>query len=128
MSDIYSLLGINEDSFNNFYLQANTVADHQTEKVVNANMRRLKQIEEKMYTDSQIKVTLRSVDEVLQKVVNSAYMTDSNGIEWSSYELRIVSYYLMKLQGDDRAHDYGLDLLDNNWNKVKEIAIEELEE
>ena len=118
MNDIYSLLGINEDSFNNFYLQANSVADHQTEKVVNANVRRLKQIEEKMYTDSQIKVTLRSVDEVLKKVVSSAYMTDSNGIEWSSYELRIVSYYLMKLQGDDKAHDFGLDLLDKNWKSL----------
>lgn len=118
MSDIYSLLGLNEDALNNFHLQANTVADHQTEKVVNANMRQLKAIEDRMLTDCSSKFTLKSVDEVLEKVKRCSLASDHTIEEWSSYELRIVSYYLMKLQGDDRAHDYGLALLDNNWKNL----------
>lgn len=118
MIDIYSLLGISEDRLSNYHLQANTVADHQTEKVIVANVRRLKQIEERMITGSQIKVTLKTVDDVLQKVTNFAYKPDHSEEEWSSYDLRIISYYLMKLQGDDRAHDYGLELLDRNWKPL----------
>lgn len=118
MSDIYSLLGLNEDALNNFHLQANTVADHQTEKVVNANMRQLKAIEDRMLTDCSSKFTLKSVDEVLEKVKRCSLTSDHTIEEWSSYELRIVSYYLMKLQGDDRAHDYGLTLLDSNWKNL----------
>lgn len=118
MIDIYSLLGISEDRLSNYHLQANTVADYQTEKVIVENVRRLKQIEERMITGSQIKVTLKTVDHVLQKVVNCAYKADHSQEEWPSYDLRIISYYLMKLQGDDRAHDYGLDLLDRNWKPL----------
>lgn len=118
MSDIFSLLGISEDIIKNYHLQANTVADHQTEKVIVANVRRLKQIEEKMITGSQIRVTQKTVDDVLQKVAKCAYKADHSEEEWSSYDLRIISYYLMKLQGDVRAHDYGLELLDNNWKNL----------
>lgn len=115
MNDIYSLLGLNEDALNNFHLQANTVADHQIERVVNANMRQLKAIEDRMLTDCSSKFTLKSVDEVLEKVKRCSLVSDHTTEEWSSYELRIISYYLMKLQGDDRSHDYGLYLLDKNW-------------
>lgn len=118
MNNIYSLLGISEDVFKNYHLQANTVADHQTEKVIVANVRRLKQIEEKMITGGQIKVTLKTVDDVLQKLVKCAHSSDHTKEEWSSYELRVISYYLMKVQGDDLAHDYGLELLDSKWKNL----------
>lgn len=115
MNDIYSLLNISEDVLSNFHLQANTVADHQTEKVIIANTRRLKEIEERMLTDCQVKFTARSVDDVLQKVIQNAYKNDSENGEWTSAELRIISYYIMKLQGDDVAYIFGLSLLDKNW-------------
>lgn len=115
MNDIYSLLNINEDVLANFHLQANSVADHQTEKVIIANTRRLKEIEKRMLIDCQIRVTAKSVDEIIQKVVQCAYKSETSDIEWTSSELRIISYYLMKLQGDDRAYDYGIHLLDQNW-------------
>ena len=115
MNDIYSLLNINEDVLTNFHLQANSVADHQTEKVIIANTRRLKEIEERMLTDCQVKFTARSVDEVMQKVIRYAYNKGSENEEWTSAELRIISYYIMKLQGDDVAYMYGLSLLDDNW-------------
>ena len=118
MSDIYSLLNINEDVLTNFHLQANSVADHQTEKVILANTRRLREIGERMLTDCQIKVTAKSVDEIMQKVIQSAYSSETSKEEWTSSELRIISYYLMKLQGDERAYDYGLKLLDNNWKDL----------
>ena len=115
MNDIYSLLNINEDVLTNFHLQANSVADHQTEKVIIANTRRLKEIEERMLTDCQVKFTARCVDEVMQKVIRYAYNKGSENEEWTSAELRIISYYIMKLQGDDVAYMYGLSLLDDNW-------------
>lgn len=118
MSDLYSLLNINEDVLKNFHLQANTVGDHQTEKVINARIRRLKEIEERMLSDCQIKFTAKTVDEVLQRVIDCARKDDKFREEWSSSELRIISYYIMKLQGDDTAYDYGLSLLDKYWKDL----------
>lgn len=117
MNDIFSLLSINEDVLTNFHLQANTVGDHQTEKVINVSLRKLKQIKEKMMTDCQISVTAKSVEEVIQKVKQCANNPSVNA-EWSLSELRIVSYYLMKLQGDDAAYDFGLSVLDENWKSL----------
>lgn len=37
---------------------------------------------------------------------------------WSIRELRIVSYYLMKLQGNEGAYQYALTLLDTNWRDL----------
>lgn len=37
---------------------------------------------------------------------------------WSIRELRIVSYYLMKLQGNEGAYRYALNLLDSNWRDL----------
>lgn len=118
MSSIYSLLNLNEDVITNFHLQANSVADHQIEKVVNANMRRLKEIEDRMMTDCQIRVTAKSVDEVIKKVIRCANSKDTLFEDWTLSELRIVSYYIMKLQGDDIAYTYGLSLLDKNWKDL----------
>ena len=42
MSDVYSLLNINQGMLQDFRLLADLVADHQTEKDVNKNMFKLK--------------------------------------------------------------------------------------
>ena len=65
MSDAYSLLNINHDVLKDFHLLANRVGDHQTEKVINQNVRKLKSIEERMFVSEGIKVSKQSIDEIL---------------------------------------------------------------
>lgn len=118
MSDVYSLLNINQGMLQDFRLLADRVADHQTEKVVNKNMSRLKQIEERMLVDKGLEVTQQSIDEVISKVINMAPSGDTSLDNWTLRELRIVSYYLMKLRDDSINYMYALELLDNNWNNI----------
>lgn len=118
MSDVYSLLNINQDMFQNFRLLADRVADHQTEKVVNKNISKLKQIEERMLIDKGLEVTQQSIDEVISKVIRMAPSGDTSSNNWTVRELRIVSYYLMKLRDNSINYMYALDLLDNNWKNM----------
>ena len=62
--DIYGLLNIKIDLIRDLPLLAERVADYQTEKVVNKNMSKLKQIKEKMYVDKGIDVSQKSIDEI----------------------------------------------------------------
>ena len=115
MSDVYTLLNINKDSLQDFMLWANSVADHQTEKVVNKNVSKLRKIEQRMLVDNGIKVAEQSIDEVIDKVVRIAPSGDTSGEDWTFRELRIVSYYLMKLRGNDSYYRFALELLNRNW-------------
>lgn len=117
MSDIFSLLNISSETFQDFPLQAILVTDHQTEKMINSNMRRLKQIESMMLSDKQIQVSTQSIEEVIHKV-RKAVKTSAMEIKWSVYELRIVSYYMVKLQNDSEAFTYALLTLENNWRNL----------
>lgn len=118
MSDVYSLLNINQGMFQDFRLLANRVADHQTEKVVNKNMAKLKQIEMRMLVDKGLEVAQQSIDEVISKVIRMAPFGDTSGDNWTVRELRIISYYLMKLRDDSINYMYALELLDNNWKNM----------
>ena len=118
MSDAYSLLNINHDVLKDFHLLANRVGDHQTEKVINQNLRKLKSIEERMFVDEGIKVSKQSIDEILYKVVQAAHKEVINKEDWTMRELRIVSYYIMKLQDDEIAFEYALILLDKGWRNL----------
>lgn len=118
MSDVYSLLNINQGMLHDFRLLADRVADHQTEKVVNKNVSKLKQIEERMLVDNGLEVALQSIDEVISKVIRMAPSGDTSGNNWTVRELRIVSYYLMKLRDDSTNYTYALGLLDNNWKNM----------
>lgn len=115
--DIFSLLSINSDLLRDYSLQAILVDDHQTEKVINGNIRRLKQIEIAMFSDKQIQVSPQSIEEVIRKVKKSSSMYNQN-TEWTTHELRIVSYYLMKLQNDSKAFTYALCLLEKHWRNL----------
>ena len=97
MNDIYSLLNINSDVIRDYPLLANRVADHQIEKVINNNMRKLKQIEDRMLIDKGIEIPKRSIDEVIRKVIHLSKQNDNSPENWTIRELRIVSYYLMEL-------------------------------
>lgn len=118
MSDVYSLLNINQGMFQDFRLLADRVADHQTEKVVNKNMAKLKQIEERMLVDKGLEVAQQSIDEVICKVFRMAPSGDTSIDNWTIRELRIVSYYLMKLRDDNANYMYALNLLDKNWKNM----------
>ncbi|WP_195663253.1 EH signature domain-containing protein [Bacteroides congonensis] len=118
MSDIYSILNINSGIIKDFHLLADRVADHQIEKVINKNMRTLKQIEERMFVDKGLNVTQQSIDEIISKVIRIASSGDTSMDNWTIRELRIVSYYLMKLRDDNACYLYALDLLDKNWKNM----------
>ena len=117
MIDAFDILNINRDVLKDFHLLANRVADHQTERVINLNVRKLKSIEERMFVDEGIKVSKQSIDEILYNVVQAAH-TEDKSKEWTMRELRIVSYYLMKLQDEEEVFDYALKLLDNDWRNM----------
>ena len=91
MSDVYSLLNINQGMLQDFRLLADRVADHQTEKVVNKNMSKLKQIEERMLVDKGLEVAQQSVDEVISKVIRMAPSGDTSAFVCFRISLRIPS-------------------------------------
>ena len=118
MNDAYSLLGLNHDVLRDFHLQAKLVDNIHIEKVINYNLRKLKSIEELMFSSRGINVSKHSIDEVLYKVVKAALKGDVNMEDWTMRELRIVSYYMMKLQDEELAFDYALNLLDTGWKNI----------
>ena len=118
MEDIYTLLNINKGVLQDFHLQAERAVDHQTELAINRNMRTLKEIAERMMTDTNVKVSQQTIDEIILKVIDNAKVGNKDMSIWSIRELRIVSYYLMKLQGNDGAYQYALSLLDANWRDL----------
>lgn len=118
MSDIYSILNINSGIIQDFHLLADRVADHQIEKVINKNVRTLKQIEERMFVDKGLNVAQQSIDEIISKVIRMAPSGNTSMDNWTIRELRIVSYYLMKLRDDNVCYLYALELLDKNWKNI----------
>lgn len=117
MNDIFNLLNINSESFRDFPLQANLVADLQIEKVINSNARRLKKIESAMFADKQVEISTQSIEEVIRKVKKASNANDLE-IDWSTRELRIVAYYLVKLQGNDSAFNFAIALLEARWRNL----------
>ena len=89
MTDAYALLNINQDVLKDFHLQANRIDDHQTEKIINQNLRKLKEIEGRMFANEAIKVSRQSIDEVLFKVQEAARSGKTNMDDWTMRELRI---------------------------------------
>lgn len=118
MADAYTLLNIDQDLLKDFHLLANRVVDHQIERVINQNVRKLRSIQERMFVGEGIKVSKQSIDEILYKVVQSVQTEELKMEDWTMRELRIVSYYMMKLQDDEKAFEYALLLLDEGWRNI----------
>lgn len=118
MEDIYALLNINKGVLQDFPLQAERLVDHQTELAINRTVRTLKDIEEHMMSDKAVNVSQQSIDEIMQKVIDNARENNTDDSIWSIRELRIVSYYLIKLQGNEGAYEYALGLLERNWRDL----------
>lgn len=118
MTDVYSLLKIDHEQLKGFHLQANRVDNVQTERNLRQQVKLLKQIEERAMTDSGLSVTQQSVQEVIDKVKETAHSGKNETINCTARELRIISYYLIKLQNDDDAFSYALTLLANGWRNL----------
>lgn len=118
MSDVFSLLNIKSDIIKDFPLQASRIDEIQLNRVFNKNMRLLKQIEERMNSDKGIKVSQHSIDEIVQKVKRCSNQGDNSVEAWSTRELRIVSYYLMKLRNNPKDYYFALSLLDKGWKNM----------
>lgn len=118
MIDIYSLLNIQKEQIQDFPLLANRVIDYQFEKVVNKNIDALKQIKDRMLVDKGLEIPQRSIEEVISKVLYFSSMKDDSLDNWSNHELRIISYYLMKLRNNAKDYYFALSLLDNGWRNL----------
>ena len=118
MIDIYSLLNIQKEQIQDFPLLANRVIDYQFEKVVNKKIDALKQIKDRMLVDKGLEIPQRSIEEVISKVLYFSSMKDDSLDNWSNHELRIISYYLMKLRNNAKDYYFALSLLDNGWRNL----------
>ena len=118
MSDIYDLLKISLTGLQDYSLQAALVIDHHTEKVINKNMSKLKEIEDEILVDESLNVSVQSIDDVIIKVEKYAKINNSSLENWSLRELRILSYYMMKLRGNSNAFSFALKLLDKGWKNL----------
>ena len=118
MIDIYSLLNIQKEQIQDFPLLANRVIDYQFEKVVNKNIDALKQIKDRMLVDKGLEIPQRSIEEVISKVLYFSSKKDDSLDNWSNHELRIISYYLMKLRNNPEDYHFALSLLDKGWRNL----------
>lgn len=118
MSDAYSLLNIDLNALKDFPIQANRVGSIQTMRTIRQNIRKLKEIEGRLFTNEELKVSKQSIEEVICKVRKSARSGVINMDDWTMRELRIVSYYMMKLQGDNDVYNYALSLLEKGWRNM----------
>ena len=111
MADIYSILGISQETLCNFSLLSKTVADDQTQKVIDRNCRKLKGIEDCNLVDGLVPVTRESVASVIKKVLTFPY----NIVDWSLHELRTISYSLLSFYNYESAFAYAVNILERNW-------------
>ncbi|MBO5466936.1 MAG: hypothetical protein J6A02_05775 [Prevotella sp.] len=118
MNDIYSLLNINSDVIQDYPLLANRVVDHQIEKVINRNTSKLKEIEERMLIDKGIDISQQSIEEIINKVQKYSLQKDYSLDNWNNRELRIISYYMMKLRNNSEDYYFALKLLDKGWRNI----------
>ena len=118
MNDINSLLNIDAAYFDDFHLLANAVIDSQMDKMVAANCKRLRYVEERMMTDYEPVADKRSVDTVIKRVKESVANQTHLSESWSAHELRIVSYYIMYFEDDENSFLGAVELLDKHWRDL----------
>lgn len=117
MEDIFSLLDINKSVLDAFKHQANLIDDRPLEKTVALNLKKLKLIQDSMLSGNGIKASDRSIEIVLDRVRKESKIRPLIS-DWSFRDLRLVSYYLTLLHGDEKAYDYALYLLNNHWRSL----------
>lgn len=117
MSNIYGLLGLNQDILENFALQGRLIENNvETDRILRNATRKLKAIEDRMQDDGKRPdFNLQSIEEVIDKVKRCS---EGDTEEWSAKELRLISYYMVRLRNTQNTFDYALILLDTNWKDL----------
>lgn len=117
MSDIYGLLNLNRDILENFALQGRLIENNvETDRILRNATRKLKAIEDKMQDDGKRpEFNQQSIEAVIEKVKREANGANE---EWELKELRLVSYYMVRLRNEQKVFDHALWLLDNNWKDM----------
>jgi hypothetical protein len=59
-----------------------------------------------------------SVDDVIKKILSASHGPKGKQVTWTGQELRILSYFLVKLQQDKVAYKYALSLLYFKWKNL----------
>lgn len=117
MSDIYGLLNLNRDILENFALQGRLIENNvETDRILRNATRKLKAIEDKMQDDGKRpEFNQQSIEAVIEKVKREANGANE---EWELKELRLVSYYMVRLRNEQKVFDHALWLLENNWKDM----------
>lgn len=116
MDNIYSLLDLNADLLSNFTIQANLIEDKGTERILNQNIKKLGQIERIHGSEVECKMPSHKINAVVQKILRKVLKNSNEEI--SLPELRIISYNLSQLHGEDQAYFYAIELLKNEWRDM----------
>ncbi len=117
MSNIYGLLNLNRDILENFALQGRLIENNvETDRILRNATRKLKAIEDRMQDDGKRpEFNQQSIEEVIEKVKREANGANE---EWELKELRLVSYYMVRLRNEQKVFDHALWLLENNWKDL----------
>lgn len=117
MSDIYGLLNLNRDILENFALQGRLIENNvETDRIIRNAIRKLKTIENRMQDDGKRpEFNQQSIEEVIEKIKREANGANE---EWVLKELRLVSFYLVRLRNEQKVFDHALWLLENNWKDL----------
>lgn len=117
MSDIYGLLNLNRDILENFALQGRLIENNvETDRILRNATRKLKTIENRMQDDGKRpEFNQQSIEEVIEKIKREANGANE---EWVLKELRLVSFYLVRLRNEQKVFDHALWLLENNWKDM----------
>ncbi len=117
MSDIYGLLNLNRDILENFALQGRLIENNvETDRIIRNAIRKLKTIENRMQDDGKRpEFNQQSIEEVIEKIKREANGANE---EWVLKELRLVSFYLVRLRNEQKVFDHALWLLEKNWKDL----------
>lgn len=117
MSNIYGLLNLNRDILENFALQGRLIENNvETDRILRNATRKLKAIEDRMQDDEKRPdFNQQSIEEVVEKVKRE---TNGANEEWTIKELRLLSYYMVRLRNEQKVFEHALHLLENNWKDM----------
>lgn len=117
MSSVYGLLNLNRDILENFALQGRLIENNvETDRILKNATRKLKAIEDRMQDDGKRPdFNLQSIEEVIEKVKRCS---EGGAEDWSTKELRLISYYMVRLRNEQKTFDYALTLLESNWKDL----------
>lgn len=118
MSSIYGLLNIKEETIRDFSLQSLSIQRNTgIDRILNNAVRDLKEIALKASSaPARPEYSNETIEEIIEKVKKDA--SKGGGASWNLHELRILSFYLMRLQKSEDQFMFALNLLKKNWINI----------